>query len=155
MRSPLHNELSFVSGVPLRSSSLTHQEHLWNISRLKLSLGFLIVFPTPSAAPGAVSWGTGFKNSFWKELGVLRAEIHRAQGSIVRAAVCFSKSDFHAMWKAPPPAAYPCASFGLPWAATAAAALGFGELQSVKEINNVLGTTLLLSSLICLTQGKL
>lgn len=38
--------------------------------------------------------------------------------------------------------------------AAAAAALGFGELQSVKEINNVLGTTLLLSSLICLTQGK-
>lgn len=35
------------------------------------------------------------------------------------------------------------------------AALGFGELQSVTEINNALGTTLPLSSLICLTQGKL
>lgn len=40
-------------------------------------------------------------------------------------------------------------------AAATAVALGFGELQSVEEINNVLGTTLLLPSLICLTQGKL
>lgn len=53
------------------------------------------------------------------------------------------------------PRRLPPASFGLLGAGTAAAALGFGELQSVKEINNVLGTTLLLSSLICLTQGKL
>lgn len=45
--------------------------------------------------------------------------------------------------------------FQLLGAAATALALGFGELQSVKETNNVLGTTLLLPSLICLTQGKL
>lgn len=83
--------------------SLSHQEHLWNVSRLKLSLGFYVIFPTPSAAPGAVSWGTGFKNSFRKELGVLRVTIHRARGSIVRVAVCFSKSDFHACGRLLPP----------------------------------------------------
>lgn len=45
--------------------------------------------------------------------------------------------------------------FQLLGAAATAVALGFGELQSVKETNNVLGPTLLLPSLICLTQGKL
>lgn len=90
-----------------------------------------------------ISWTMVLSREFW----FVREVVRRFLISLGSVFPCHMQDSF-------PSALPPEHLVGPRQAAAAAAALGFGKRQSVKEINNVLGTTLLLSSLICLTQGK-